>query len=180
MAPDVTITKGGRELVDRLEGLWLELFEHHKAVAPQLGPFVTSQQSWAARRRLYEQLLATPDAFVLLAERDGVPLGYALVHLRAEDDDTWVTGDRVAEVETLVVGEAARGVGIGTALLDRVDEELARLGVDDLVIMVLPTNTGAVDFYTARGYEPQMLHLWRPPVARPPAPGSGAGGMLGA
>jgi ribosomal protein S18 acetylase RimI-like enzyme len=165
VGPDVTITKGGGELADRLEGLWLELFAHHAAVAPHLGPFVTTQQSWAARRRRYDALLATPDAFVLLAEQRGAPVGYALVHLREEDDDTWLTGDRVAEVETLVVAARSRGDGIGTALLDRVDIELERLGVDDLVLVVLPTNTSAVAFYEARGFEPQMLHLWRPPAS---------------
>jgi len=38
--------------------------------------------------------------------------------------------------------------------------------VADLVIMVLPTNTSAPAFYASRGFEPQLLHLWRPLAAR--------------
>ena len=43
-------------------------------------------RSWEVRRELYEDWLEEPDAFVLLAEVDGEPIGYALVHLRGPEE----------------------------------------------------------------------------------------------
>jgi len=75
--------------------------------------------------------------------------------------DTWRTGDRIAEVETLCLDPAARGEGIGSALLDRVDEELAADGVDDVLIGAIVTNTDAIRLYERRGFRPAWLYLLR-------------------
>ena len=56
--------------------------------------------------------------------------------------DTWHTGDRVGELESISVLPEHRGAGIGSALLDAVDAEFARLGLDDQVIGV-PGNVDA-------------------------------------
>jgi len=54
-----------------------------------------------------------------------------------------------------------RGEGIGSALLDLVEEEFAKLGVDDLVIGALPGNTGAIKLYERRGFKPTWVYLSR-------------------
>jgi GNAT superfamily N-acetyltransferase len=54
-----------------------------------------------------------------------------------------------------------RGAGIGSALLDAVDTEFARLGVDDQVIGVLPGNVDAARVYERRGFRPTWLYLSR-------------------
>lgn len=54
-----------------------------------------------------------------------------------------------------------RGAGIGSALLDAVDDEFARLGVDDQMIGVLPGNVDAVRLYERRGFRPTWLYLSR-------------------
>ena len=43
--------------------------------------------------------------------------------------DTWVTGDTIAELESIAVAPEHRGAGIGTKLLDAVDVELERRGI---------------------------------------------------
>jgi ribosomal protein S18 acetylase RimI-like enzyme len=78
-----------------------------------------------------------------------------------ELDDTWVSGDRVAEIETLVVAPAARGTGAGSALLDAVDAELAAKGIDDVLIAAFVTNTDAIRLYERRGFRPASLHMIR-------------------
>lgn len=159
------IRRAGAEALDRLEPLWLALHAHHQRVGGErLGPYVDDATSWRERRALYEGFLAR-DGFAFLAERDGALIGYAMVAVNAASDtqlpDTWPVGERVAEIETLIVDPAARGDGVGSALLDAVDEELARLGIRDVVIAAIATNAGAIRLYERRGFVPASLYLLR-------------------
>jgi ribosomal protein S18 acetylase RimI-like enzyme len=86
----------------------------------------------------------------MIAEGRGRPVGYALVTL-GEGSCGWETGRRVADVETLSVLPDARGRGIGTRLMDAVEEQLAGLGVRELRLLVIAPNADALDFYEARG-----------------------------
>jgi ribosomal protein S18 acetylase RimI-like enzyme len=156
----ITIRKAGTEILDRLEPLWLALHDHHQAVAPP-AVYQPGERSWRARRAAYAQWLAAPGSFVLVAERGGSLLGYALVAVRPGPDDTWASGDRLAELETLSVAPEVRGQGIGSRLLDAVDAELARLGIGDLFIAALVGNEGAIRLYERRGLRPVMTYLAR-------------------
>ncbi|GAA2622362.1 GNAT family N-acetyltransferase [Paractinoplanes durhamensis] len=157
---DVEISRVGTEVVDRLEPLWLALHEHHQKVAPPAA-YQPREQSWAARRTAYLSWMTSPDSFILIAEREQELIGYAMVHVGDGPDDTWVTGDKIAELETISVAPAMRGQGIGTLLLDRVDAELAAAGIDDLFIAALQGNDAAIRLYQRRGLRPVMIHLAR-------------------
>lgn len=162
---DVAIRRAGAEVLDRLRPLWLELHHHHQAVGgAALGPYVGDDASWAARRALYGGFFAG-GGFAVLAERGDELIGYALVAIKTsaetELDDTWVSGRRVAEIETLSVLPAARGEGIGSALLDRVDAELAAEGIDDVLIAAFVTNLDAIRLYERRGFRPASLFMVR-------------------
>jgi len=75
--------------------------------------------------------------------------------------DTWVTGDRIAEIETLLVLPDERGAGVGAALLDRVDAELDRRGIDDAVVAAVAGNDVAMQLYERRGFAPAFTYLTR-------------------
>ena len=152
----LTIQRIGLGEVDRLAPLWESLRRHHVSIVPELAQQPPAR-SWEIRRALYDQVLSDSDAFALVAVQEGVDVGYALVALHDGPDDTWVTGDRIAEVETLAVIPEARGRGVGTALLDRVDAELDALGVRDLRIAVVRfyERRGLVSFLTVLGRFPE-------------------------
>ena len=159
------ITRAGAEALDRLRALWLELHHHHQAVlGPALGPYVDDDTSWAARRALYAGFLAE-GGFAILAERGGDLVGYAVVAIKSSEetelDDTWRAGARVAEIETMSVLPSERGQGIGGALLDRIDAELAAAGVRDVLVAAMASNAGAIRLYERRGFRPSMLQLVR-------------------
>jgi ribosomal protein S18 acetylase RimI-like enzyme len=160
-----TITRAGAEALDRLRPLWLALHHHHQRVSGErLGPYVDDDASWRARRELYAGFLAA-GGFALLAEDDGALVGYAMVAIKTsaetELDDTWISGERVAEIETLVVLPEARGGGVGTALLDAVDAELAAEGIGDVLIAAFVTNVDAIRLYERRGFRPASLYMIR-------------------
>lgn len=156
---DLSIERAGIERLEDLQPLWESLHHHHAAVAPELralGGLRSPLGSWNVRSDLYRQLLAEPDAFVLIAEAAAVPIGYALVHMRGPEE-TWATGDRVAELETLAVLPERRGAGIGTALVEAAFAELRRLGVGHLSVGVIAANSEAIRFYERLGLLPFMV-----------------------
>jgi ribosomal protein S18 acetylase RimI-like enzyme len=178
--PGPTITRGSIGDVESLEPLWVEVHRHHAASMPELAPYVTDAETWAERSALYRELLGKPDTRLLLARLDGALAGYGLSHVLDVADtwvpDTWRTGARIVELESLAVRPAWRGTGIGSALLDALEREWSALGVDDAVVGALAGNADAIRLYERRGYRPTWLYLSRfagrdgapAPPSRPP------------
>jgi ribosomal protein S18 acetylase RimI-like enzyme len=157
MAPRIALA--GLERVDALRPLWLQLHHHHARIS-RVQPFVDDDTSWTVRREGYVEILGA-GGVVLMAEDDDGLAGYALVKIHEGGDDSWALADRWGEVWTLVVDERRRGQGIGSALLDAVDAELARRGVHDLMIGVMEGNDAARRLYERRGLVPGWLQLYR-------------------
>jgi ribosomal protein S18 acetylase RimI-like enzyme len=76
-------------------------------------------------------------------------------------DDTYPVGQRYAELYSLSVAPQLRGRGIGTRLLDFVDDELARRSIEDLKVAVMVGNTDAERLYERRGLRLAELVLYR-------------------
>ena len=163
--PDVHIRRGGPQDVPRLEPLWLSVHHRHTEAMPELAPYVDDAATWASRSALYAELLAKPDTVLLLASVGEELVGYGLAHVMDAAGtwaaDTWVTGPRIGEIESLAVLPAHRGRGLGTRLMDRLEEELRLQGVTDLVIGVLAGNADAARLYERRGYRPTWMYLSR-------------------
>ncbi len=164
----IEIVRAGNGSIEDLRPLWESLSEHHAAVAPHLetlGPLRSPPESWRVRRALYEEWLAEPGAFVLMAEAGGRPVGYALVRVRGPEE-TWETGDRIAVLETLAVLPGHRSRGIGSALLERLYDELRGAGIGELEVAVISTNSDARRFYERQGLLPfTVSYLGRLPKA---------------
>jgi ribosomal protein S18 acetylase RimI-like enzyme len=158
---DVDIVSASAEL-DALEPLWIALHRHHRTVVPSAAMLVDDDSvSWSRRHALYRSWMATGDALVLVARRGGALVGYAVAHLQDGPDDTFAVGARYAELYSLSVAPAARGGGVGTALMDTLDEQLAELRIVDLSVGVMAANEDALRFYRRRGLVPVELVLWR-------------------
>ena len=147
--------------------LWLELHHHHRAVAGELPLIDDDELSGQRRRALYLKRLTSADGFLVLARQGAsAVVGYAFVCIEQGLDDTFPVADRFAEVYSLSVSAALRGRGIGTALLDFVDEELARRGIVDVRIAVMVGNRGARRLYERRGLMAGETMLYRFGAAR--------------
>jgi ribosomal protein S18 acetylase RimI-like enzyme len=151
-----------RAAVHALEPLWLSLHHHHQTVSPHLGPFVTDEVSWPVIRELLSQ--SAQDGLLLVALDGDQIVGLASaaiygIEALASYSDTWTTGENVGEIKFLVVAEDARGKGVGAALMDTVDRELAARGVHDQFVGAMEPNKGAIRFYKSRGFRPAWLEL---------------------
>lgn len=121
--------------------------------------------SWRLRREKYRSLLRQPGAFVMIAEDDNRVLGYAMVRL-SEGSVGYSTSQCVADIETLSVLSDARGAGIGTALMDAVNDHLLASGIHELRLGVVAGNDAALRFYDRRGMRPFAVTLLGPISAR--------------
>jgi ribosomal protein S18 acetylase RimI-like enzyme len=161
----VRLRRGTADDLDLLQELWTSVHQRHREAMPQLAPYVSDHESWAERRALYAALLAKPGTVLVLAGEDDRPVGSALGHVMSAAEswtaDTWATGDRIGEVESLGVLPEYRGRGIGSALLEELEGALRAQGVEDLVVGALPGNVAAVALYERRGYRPTRLYLSR-------------------
>jgi ribosomal protein S18 acetylase RimI-like enzyme len=163
--PALRIVKGSAQDIPALEPLWVGVHHVHAASMPELAPYVTDAQTWAERRSLYESVFEKPDTVLLLAFDGEELVGYALSHVLELEEtwigDTWRTGQRIAELESLAVRESHRGRGIGSALLDRIDEALDAQGIRDVFVGALAGNEGALRLYARRGFRPTWLYMSR-------------------
>jgi ribosomal protein S18 acetylase RimI-like enzyme len=156
--PNEEIRKIGVDELELVEPLWNALREHHSSVTPDLGAPRPRRESWQRRRCQYEAWLKDHEAFVLLAEHEGAPVGYAMVHIR-EGSPTWPMGERAGELETLSVLPSARGGGTGAALLDAVSKELEARGITEVSLHAIATNSEAIRFYERHGFSVHALWM---------------------
>jgi ribosomal protein S18 acetylase RimI-like enzyme len=161
----VIVRDGGAGDLGRLRPLWLAVHDRHQRSMPELAPYAADDVSWRERRGVYERLFATYEPVLLLAQDGdrlvGYGLGYAMPAADSWLADTWVTGERIGEIESLGVLPEYRGRGIGTRLLQQLQDRLREQGAADLVLGVLPGNTDAVRLYERFGYRPTWLYLSR-------------------
>lgn len=94
-----------------------------------------------------------PAFHCFVAEIDGAIEGMALVYNRYS---TWK--GKALHLEDLIVSEAARGLGLGSALLDEVVKYGYALGVKRINWEVLNWNEPAIVFYQKKGA--QIMREW--------------------
>jgi ribosomal protein S18 acetylase RimI-like enzyme len=124
---------------------------------PPVRPF---EDSWEHRKGQYLDWLSRDGYTLLVAERDGELIGYAMVSVN-EGAATWDVGDPTAEIETLSVLESERGHGVGRALTDAAAGVATEAGARSVAVGVAHTNADAIRFYEREGYEPFYVLMLR-------------------
>ena len=165
MPDGIIIDRLGAAGIDEVAPLWKALLDHVAALPNSIVPVRPSDESWALERKVMLKALAG-DAFALVARRDGTAVGYLFVRIEGPDP-VWYTGDTHAELAHLSVAEGERGNGVGSALMDAMDAELERRGVEDVEIGVDTGNDMAVRLYEGRGYRPDFRIFYGTPGKRP-------------
>ena len=165
MPDGITIAMLEPAEIEEIAPLWKALLDHVAALRHAIVPVRPSDESWELERK---EMLATleGDAFALVARRDGVAVGYLFVVVEGPDP-VWYTGDTHAELAHLSVAEGERGAGVGSSLMDAMDAELERRGVEDVEIGVDTGNDAAAHLYESRGYRPDFQIFYGSPGRKP-------------
>ena len=112
----------------------------------------------ARQRRGLEALLATPQAsLVLAAEAGGAVVGMVTGQLLVST----AQGGPSLLVEDLVVAEAARGAGLGRALLAAAEAWGRSRGATRVQLLVDEENLAALAFYRRLAWQPTQLRALR-------------------
>ncbi len=151
--------------IELVAPLWKQLMDHIASLPQAAVPVRPSDESWELERKEMLAELAG-ESFALVAQRHGRTVGYAFVCVEGPDP-VWYTGAKHALLATLVVDAAERGTGVGSALMDAVDEELERLGIEDVEIGVDTGNEVATRLYESRGYRPDFRIFYGSPGRKP-------------
>ncbi len=100
-----------------------------------------------------------PDVVVLVAERDGVVLGYTYAGI--EGVDYMALRGPAGVLHDIVVDPAHRGHGVGRLLLDATVAALTALGAPRVVLSAAARNEGAHRLFERAGFRRTMIEMTR-------------------
>jgi GNAT superfamily N-acetyltransferase len=125
--------------------------KHREAILPSdVAEFYAYRDLEGALRDDVDALLHSPRAFVMIAERNGEPVGYATGHI--EEDDERRLLRRKGVVEDWYVDEAARGAGVGALLVEALAAAFRDASCQVIESTTWPFNDGARRAHEALGF----------------------------
>lgn len=141
--------------VGRLGALLVRL--HHELDPVRFFP-ATSRTASGYGEYLGGQL-GQPETVMLVAERDGVVVGY--LWGAVEGTDYMALRGPGGVVYDVVVDPAERGQGIGSRLLETGIGQLARRGAKQFTLSTAARNTGAQRLFERSGFRATMVEMTR-------------------
>jgi putative acetyltransferase len=102
--------------------------------------------------RLDPNEVAAGNGIFIVARWEGRPVGCGALRRIIDPELTRELGQRVGELKRMYVARNLRGKGIGRALLDRLESEALKLGLDRLVLETGIRSPQALALYRGAGF----------------------------
>jgi len=140
--------------------------EHQHALVTMLDAFMRDPMeggqplSEQSRREVVPGLRAHPACYVLLAWRDGLPIGFSICFLGFST----FNARPLINIHDIFVDSAVRGVGIGRMLLERIEARAHELNCCRITLEVRQDNRVARGLYRKVGFEEVVDGAERVPV----------------
>lgn len=109
------------------------------------------------QRRGLQLLLDSADGHCVVAEGQGAVIGMATLQVLISTAE----GGRVGLVEDVIVDQKFRGRGVGTALLDHLQQWAKEHDLSRLQLAADRDNSAALEFYARNGWEQTSLVMLR-------------------
>ena len=151
----IKIRKANRDDFEVLEELYTEL--EKDAVMYQSEHFVLSPKG--ARSRQLEEILASENQVMLVAEDDGKVIGFAHVMLQRAKVVSCLKPQTNIYLQDLVVTSTLRSKGTGTQLLNAAKEYGREKGAEFFRTQVFPMNKDGMRFYERNGFSTKMITI---------------------
>jgi ribosomal protein S18 acetylase RimI-like enzyme len=110
----------------------------------------------------FTEMLADPSVSIFIAEEDEESVGYILCKLIERPENPFTFVRRSLHVEHISVRPAARGRGIGTALIKEAETLAKGLAVQRIQLDSWDFNTNAHSFFERLGFQKFNFRFWRP------------------
>lgn len=148
---EIRYEEGGSEFIDRIETLWLNLNQHHIDRTPFFSEAYKNKTFQSRKTEMIVKSnggkIRTDIAYVLEMQ---MPIGYCI---------SIVHPDIVGEVESLVVDNRYRGLGIGEELMQRALSWMDSYHVKNKRLEVYFGNEEVFNFYRRFGFYPKYIVL---------------------
>jgi ribosomal protein S18 acetylase RimI-like enzyme len=157
MLADLTVRPAAATDMPAVARLAARLVRQHHAWDPQRFLCMEPVEPGYARWLTHE--LDDPDAVIVVAERADRVIGYA--YGRLEERDWNALLDAHGGLHDVLVEEAARGAGVGAALVEAVCARLCALGAPRVVLMSAAPNVAAQRLFARLGFRATMVEMTR-------------------
>jgi GNAT superfamily N-acetyltransferase len=158
---DLRIRTAGQGDLDALERLGMEMMRYDA----HFGSVTVRAETARSLRESAERTLAAAQPWIWLAERDGEAVG--MVQAEPPEAAAWaaplVRAQPVAYLGEMSVLPGARGLGVGTALVEHLHRELDAAGAAVTLLHHAQLNPLSAPFWNRMGYRP----LWTSWEVRP-------------
>ena len=102
--------------------------------------------------------LSEPDTIFLIAESEGILIGYAQLILNSKDET--IKGTRPLEIRRIYASQEYLGKGVGKTLMLATIREAKQRGCDCVWLGVWEKNQRAIDFYKKWGFREVGTHTF--------------------
>ncbi len=109
----------------------------------------------------FGDMLADPATTIFIAEKNGAALGYVLCKLIERPESLFKFGMRYLDIDQISVRPAARGRGVGAALIKRAEALANEMNVQKIQLDSWGFNTGAHAFFEKQGFEKFNHRFWK-------------------
>ncbi len=107
----------------------------------------------------YLELLGREDVFILVADVEEKVEGYAIAFYNDFEGDKAKHPSKYIYLDDLCVSPNCRKGGIGTALMEGVEEKAKALGCEKIELNVWNFKGNALEFYQKCGYSPMCIRM---------------------
>ena len=142
----IEFVEKGADNIDMIRPLWEGLNAHHLVRSPNFRGHY-EQMTFDVRKM---DLLKKERLKIILAIRDGNPIGYCVCTISAESD---------GEIDSIFVEDSYRRSGVGEELMKRAIAWLDAGGAKKKIVAVASGNEAAIPFYESFGFVPRMTVL---------------------
>lgn len=156
----VRIRKAKARDLDAMIPLWHQMHTFHIPFSKPYYRLRSRKKAFAAARKHLETSIQEEGALVYVAVKDGKIVGYLKAEI-THRAPVFPESQRVVLLDTVVVEESHRQMGIFTKLQRRLEADAVRLGAMHIQLSVDVLNF-AKDIYQRAGYEIRQLHLVKP------------------
>jgi len=109
----------------------------------------------------FEKLLADEKMFIFIVEGGGDALGYVFCKVVDRPENPFVFARRYLLIDQISVRPEAQGKGVGTMLMNQVEETAHGLDVQNIQLGSWDFNTNAHGFFEKMGYHKRYFEFWK-------------------
>jgi len=145
------IRQANKHDLEALSRLYTEFHEFHVSGVPdRLLRFDSSRI--AELHAALQKIIENKDAVILVAEVDGQLVGLGEVYMREDSPNPLKVQHKYGHLQSMIVTESYRGRGIGTRILEAVEQWAKEKNAAEVRLDTWEFKEGPLEFYEKRGY----------------------------